>query len=140
MPLTFETFHRLASSAWLGTRDIVVSEAKGRARLGNLFFSSGAKINDATMKAFRTAISQKHGAFGEHAFDMVLSGRQQLRKSLRACDVKAVLSKLETVRTKRFIGRSTASSTPIRSCWSFPKPCRARCAASLPGLRWAGVA
>ncbi len=104
MPLTFETFHRLAGSALLGSRDIVVNEARGKAKLGNLFFSSGAKINDATMKAFRTAISQKHGAFGEHAFDMVLSGRHQLHKSLRACDVKAVLSKLETVRTKRFIG------------------------------------
>ncbi len=104
MALTFDSFHRIAKSAWFGSRDIVVNEKEGKAKLGHLIFSSGAKRNDATMEAFRSAISHKAGVFGEHAFDTVLSGRQQLHKSLRACDVIAVFSTLEHIKKNRFIG------------------------------------
>ena len=104
MPLTFEAFHRLSESSWFGSRDIVVSEKLGKAKLGNLFFSSGSKTNDATMEAFRSALSKKCGVFGEHAFDTVLGSRHQLHKSLRVCDVEAVISKLEMIKVNRFIG------------------------------------
>ena len=75
-----------------------------RAQLGNRFFSHSAKTNDATMAAFRAALEQKYGVFGTHAFDMVLGARAQTHKSLRAADVTATLSKLETVKKNRFIG------------------------------------
>ncbi|MBP3730347.1 MAG: hypothetical protein J6I40_02615, partial [Mailhella sp.] len=103
MPLSFESFQKVANSAWLGSRDIIVDTKKDKAKLGNLIFSSGDGVNDAAMKAFRSALSGKFGVFGEHAFDTVLGSRQQLRKPLRACDVKAVLSKLEHVKVNRFV-------------------------------------
>ena len=103
MGVTFERFQRIANSTHFGSRDILVDTNANTARLGNFIFSSGKDANTATMKAFREALSQKFGVFGEHAFDTVVGMRSQLRKSLRACDVKAVFSSLETLKEKRFI-------------------------------------
>ena len=55
------------------------------------------------MQAFRKALSDKYGMFGEHAFDTVLGSRQQLKKSLRACDIKTVLANINHIKRQRFI-------------------------------------
>lgn len=127
MPATVETFQHVANSAWFGSSDILVSmDGKDEAKLGGFIFSSGRKASDATMTAFREALSQKYGVFGEHAFDTVLGTRAQLHKSLRACDVKAVLSSLavlkkiryegEISRRRRFQGRVGVTVIAMRIC------------------------
>ena len=105
MPLTIDSFRAIASSTSFSSRDIAVrGEGDGQtARLGNFIFSQSKEMNDATMAAFKTALEKKYGVFGTHAFDTVLGARQQLHKSLRASDVKATLSKLETVKYNRYI-------------------------------------
>jgi len=104
MPVSVESFQQAADSAWFCSSDIILG-TKGHdgAKVGNLVFSSRRKTNDAAMAAFRDALSRKHGLFGEHAFDSILGGRRMLHRSLRACDVKAVLSNLPPVKKNRFI-------------------------------------
>lgn len=97
------SFETIAREAWLTSRDVVINEAGDKAMRGNLLFSAGAESNDNTMKAFREALSQKYGVFGAHAFDTVLGSRAQLHKSLRVCDIRKVLSSLETVKQIRLI-------------------------------------
>ena len=104
--ISLDTFRTIANSAFFSSRDIVVQQKNGAetARLGNLVFSQGRKANDATMAAFKTALEKEYGVFGTHAFDTVLGARQQLHKSLRASDVKAALSQLDSVKQARFVG------------------------------------
>ncbi|MCR5221011.1 MAG: hypothetical protein K6E31_08485 [bacterium] len=71
--------------------------------VGNLLFSSGRKANEAAMTAFREALSKNFGVFGEHAFDTILGLRMQTHKSLRACDIKKVLSNIEFLKENRYI-------------------------------------
>ncbi|MBQ3683503.1 MAG: hypothetical protein II922_10605 [Succinimonas sp.] len=97
------SFENIARDAWISSRDVVVNETGDKAIKGNLFFSAGKESNDNTMKVFREALSQKYGVFGAHAFDTVLGSRMQLHKSLRVCDIRAVLSKLDTVKNTRLI-------------------------------------
>lgn len=97
------SFETIAREAWLASRDVVVNEAGDKAQRGNLIFSAGRKVNDSTMKVFRQALSQKYGVFGEHAFDTVVGARSQMHKSLRVCDIRDVLSSLETVKKTRLI-------------------------------------
>ena len=106
MSLSVNSFREIAQSAWVTSRDIAVSGEGERAtaRLGNYIFSQGTEKNDATMAAFKAALEKEYGVFGTHAFDTVLGTRQQLHKSLRASDVTATLSKLETVKYNRYIG------------------------------------
>ena len=104
MGVTFEQFQQIANSTSFGFRDILVNTQSHTAKLGKFIFSSGKDANIASMNAFREALSRKHGVFGEHAFDTVLGARAQMQKSLRACDVKAVFSSLNTIKEKRFIG------------------------------------
>jgi hypothetical protein len=106
MPLNLEAFRAVANSATITSRDIEI-QGQGEnasARLGAYFFSAGKKSNDAVMSAFKAALENEYGVFGTHAFDMVLGSRQQMHKSLRACDVKAALSKLDAVKQTRYIG------------------------------------
>ena len=105
MSLSVNSFREIAKSAWVSSRDIAVSGEGERAtaRLGNYIFSQGTEKNDATMAAFKAALEKEYGVFGTHAFDTVLGARQQLHKSLRASDVTATLSKLETVKYVRYI-------------------------------------
>ena len=106
MPLNIDSFRNVANQSLFGSRDIAV-QGQGEtatARLGNYLFSQGAKTNDATMAAFKVALEMEYGVFGTHAFDSVLGSRAQMHKSLRASDVKATLSALETVKKNRFIG------------------------------------
>ena len=106
MPIALETFRNVANSAIVTLRDIEI-HGKGdqaTARLGNYVFSAGKSANKAVMDAFRTALENEYGALGKHAFDTVLCSRDQLRKSLRACDVKNVLSCIPKLRENRFIG------------------------------------
>ena len=98
MSLNIDSFRTLASQTVFGSRDIAV-QGQGEtatARLGNFVFSQSAKTNDATMAAFKAALEKEYGVFGTHAFDTVLGARAQMHKSLRASDVTATLSKLET--------------------------------------------
>ena len=106
MSLTVNSFREIAQTAWVTSRDIAVAGEgeQATARLGNYIFSQGTKTNDATMAAFKAALEKEYGVFGTHAFDTVLGARQQLHKSLRASDVVATLSKLETVKYNRYIG------------------------------------
>lgn len=104
MGVTFEQFQQIANSTSFGFRDILVNTQSQTAKLGKFIFSSGKDANIASMNAFRAALSRKYGVFGEHAFDTVLGARAQMQKSLRACDVKAVFSSLNTIKEKRFIG------------------------------------
>jgi hypothetical protein len=101
MPLTISDFKTVAQSSFFGSRDVTIDKNE-QAKLGNLVFSSGKKINEATMKAFKEALENEYGVFGTHAFDTVVGARQQMKKSLRACDVKATLSQIETLKKTRF--------------------------------------
>ncbi len=106
MAINLDTFRNVANSAFFSSRDIAIKGegANATARLGNYVFSAGAKANKAVMDAFRSALENEYGALGTHAFDTVLGSRDQLRKSLRACDVKTVLSRLPQIRENRFLG------------------------------------
>ena len=101
MPLSINDFKTVAQSTFFGSRDITVDK-KEHAKLGNLVFSAGKKANEATMKAFKAALENEYGVFGTHAFDTVVGARHQMKKSLRACDVKATLSQIETLKKNRF--------------------------------------
>ena len=106
MPVNIEAFRRVADSALITSRDIVVKDEgdKSVAKLGNYIFSQGNKANDATMSAFKTALENEYGVFGTHAFDTFVGTRNQLHQSLRAADVKKVLSNLEAVKGVRVVG------------------------------------
>ena len=90
MPLNIDTFSQLAKSSFFSSRDISVSGEgkKATAKLGNFLMSQGAVKNDATMAAFKSALENEYGVFGANVFDTVLGSRQEMHKSLRACDVK----------------------------------------------------
>ncbi len=106
MPISVADFQRLAQTASYANRSIVVDDAKQPTdiKFRGSVFSHSSKVNDATMKAFREALGKdpNFGAFGVHAFDTVLCSRAQLKKSLRACDIKAVFSQIEALKVKRF--------------------------------------
>ena len=106
MPIDLNTFRTLAESSWFSSRDIVVQgpDNAKTATLGNLVFSSGEKVNKDTMIAFKAALEAEYGVFGTHAFDTVVGTRQQMKKSLRASDVKATLSHLQSIKEQRFLG------------------------------------
>ena len=103
MGITFERFLEIANSTSVSSRDIVLDTQKNSVKLGGLVFSAGKNSNTATMNAFRDAISQRFGVFGEHAFDTVLGSRSQMKKSLRACDVKQVFTSMESLKEKRYL-------------------------------------
>ena len=120
MPLTIQDFTRVAESAFFSSRDITIKgEGKdATAKLGNFVFSAGKSANKAVMAAFKEALEKEYGALGTHAFDTVLTSRVGLNKSLRACDVKATLSKLQFIREQRFInelGRQLDTSPKFQS-------------------------
>ena len=106
MPLNIEAFRTIANTAWVTSRDIVVQGEgdKSVAKLGNYIFSQGNKANDATMAAFKAALENEYGVFGTHAFDTFVGTRHQLHQSLRASDVKKVLSNLNGVKGVRVVG------------------------------------
>ncbi len=104
MPITFNDFLLKAQGTVFGSRDIVVDNVQQAQSVkhGNLIFSSGAAVNDATMAAFKQALQDKYGDFGIHAFDTIVGTRAQLHKSLRACDIKLIHSKMESLKQIRF--------------------------------------
>lgn len=106
MPIALDTFQRLADSTRLSSRDIVVTseDSAELGRVGRFSVTSGAQnVNASTMEAFREALKNEYGVFGEHAFDTVLASRSQTKKSLRACDVRAVMSQLEPLKEQRLL-------------------------------------
>ena len=103
MPLTVSDFQAIANSTFFGSRDIAIGKDEN-AKLGNFVFSAGKDKNDAVMAAFKAALESEYGALGIHAFDTIVGQRNQLHKSLRACDVKATLSNLSAIKENRFIG------------------------------------
>ncbi|MBR4899391.1 MAG: hypothetical protein IKZ46_00485 [Victivallales bacterium] len=104
MPITFNDFHHLATAAPKDTRDVVVNSAKTpqSVQFGSRVFSTSKKLNDATMAAFKEALQKEYGVFGLHAFDTVVGTRAQLHKSLRACDIKKIVSSMESLKQMRF--------------------------------------
>ena len=105
-PLNLDAFRNLANSAWVTSRDLIVTGEGDQASVkrGNYIFSQGAGANDATMAAFKEALEKEYGVFGTHAFDTVVGTRNQLHKSLRAEDVRKVLSSLNAVKGNRVVG------------------------------------
>ena len=101
--VSLKSFVQAADATSFSTRSLIAGDGSRTARLGNFIFSQSSDVNDKTMSAFRAALAKKHGVLGERAFDTVLSQRQQLHKDLRACDVKAVLSKLTTIKRNSLI-------------------------------------
>ena len=101
--VSLKSFVQAAHSTSFSSRSLIAGDGSRAARLGNLLFSQDVKVNDATMQAFRKALSKKYGVLGERAFDAVLSKRQQLHKDLRARDVKAVLSALPIIRERALV-------------------------------------
>ena len=106
MLLTITDFKSVAESTIFSSRDIKLQGegANATARLGNFIFSAGKKANAAVMNAFKAALEHEYGLLGTHAFDTIVGLRNQLHKSLRACDVRDTLSNLEILRKNRYIG------------------------------------
>ena len=106
MGIDLQAFTRVANSALIKSRDIIITGEgdKAAAKLGNYIFSQGNKANDATMAAFKTALEKEYGVFGTHAFDTYVGTRNQLHQSLRASDVRKVLSSLNSVKRVRVVG------------------------------------
>ena len=104
MPISFNDFHKLAINAPKDSRDIVVNDANSpkSVKLGSRIFSTAKEVNDATMTAFKQALQKEYGVFGLHAFDTVVGTRAQLHKSLRACDIKKIVSSMESLKQTRF--------------------------------------
>ncbi len=102
MPLNVNSFVQAANRSWFDSRDLKVTTGDNASvKLGNRVFSQARKTNDATMAAFKDALTKEYGVFGANAFDMVLGHRSEMHHSLRAGDVKATLSSLATIREKR---------------------------------------
>ena len=106
MGIDLQAFTRVANSAVIKSRDIIITGNgdKAAAKLGNYIFSQGNKANDATMAAFKTALEKEYGVFGTHAFDTYVGTRNQRHQSLRASDVRKVLSCLNSVKRVRVVG------------------------------------
>lgn len=102
--MNIESFSNIANSTWISSRAIAVRGhgSQATARLGNYFLSQGSETNKATMAAFKEALKNEHGVFGERAFDAVVGTRASQDKSLRASDVKATLSNLQTLKQDQF--------------------------------------
>ena len=103
MPLTVNDFQRVADSAFFTSRDIEIGKDTSGAKLGNYFISAGKEKNNAVMKAFKEALQNEYGSLGVHAFDTIVGRRNDLNKSLRACDVKKTVSNLMFLKGNRFI-------------------------------------
>ncbi len=103
-PITFNDFLLKAQRTLFDSRAIIVDNVQKAqsVKRGNLIFSNSQSTNEATMKAFKNALQQEYGVFGIHAFDTIVGTRAQLHKNLRARDIKAVQSQLETLKMQRF--------------------------------------
>lgn len=104
MALSVNDFQRTAAATVFSGRDVVLQDG-GELELGRLgrlsLMSSSKADNSKTMVAFRDALKREYGVFGEHAFDTVLASRAQTGKSLRSCDIRAVLSQMEPLKMVR---------------------------------------
>lgn len=124
IPSSINHFKALSTSTILGSRDIVVNSS-GQAKLGSILrfsISAGARQeNIDTMKAFRNAMKNEYGVFGEQAFDTVLSSRLSLKKSLRADDIKQTISRLPIMRIRSMYNESLRQlSTNPEFTTNFP--------------------
>lgn len=54
------------------------------------------------MNDFKEALSQRYGVFGDTAFESTLALRYKEKKSLRSCDIKKTLSKIDSIKQKHF--------------------------------------
>lgn len=121
MALTVDMFRQIAAQCRAGSRDLVVrgagnAQSLAKGYLGRLSCTAGRRAeNDATMQAFKTALSNAYGTFGEKAFDAVLKARADSHKSLRAQDVEAVIRTLGKVRVRE------AESEIMRQVTTHPK-------------------
>lgn len=120
-----QAFVNAANSTLFDSRDIIVDD-ENKVKLGNLIFSEKAKTNKNTLNAFRAAMAERYGVFGEHAFDTVMNARVQNNKPLRACDVRKTLSQLEHVKKKRFSKEITRQLDTDPAFRELPKDTRAK--------------
>ena len=104
MPISLAQFQNIAQRQLVGARNIVLTGQGEAAALTSriagrslLVSQSARACNRETMAAFRSAMREQFGVFGEHAFEQVLGERAQRCQSLRARDVKAAISALTSV-------------------------------------------
>ena len=69
-----QSFIDVSKSTLFDSRDVVVGK-NDKVKLGGLIFSAKASKNLATMKAFKEALSQRYGVFGDTAFESTLALR-----------------------------------------------------------------
>lgn len=119
-----QAFVNAANSTVFDSRNIIVDD-ENKVKHGNLIFSEKATTNVNTLKAFRSAMAERYGVFGEHAFDTVLNARVQNNKPLRACDVHKTISHLEVIKKKRFSREITRQLDTDPSFRELPKETRA---------------
>ena len=103
MPLDVQSFDAIARSSRFSSRNVVVDTGAQSVKLGKFLISPGVNANKATMDAFKQALHDKYGIFGDHAFETVVGNRATMHKSLRACDITKTLSSLSTIRSSRYI-------------------------------------
>ena len=103
MSLTVNDFQRLAAAQFFQGKNILLrSDGPGddavalqtRSSLRVSVSKSAREANKAVMNAFRNALREQYGIFGEHAFEQVLGARARSLRALRAADVKATLAAL----------------------------------------------
>ena len=103
MPVTLDSFTSAARSTIFDSRRIIFAKTSGDVKLGKVLISPGTQINEDTMAAFKEALHNEFGVFGDHAFDTVVGTRAQKKFSLRACDIKTTISIMDTVRHNRYV-------------------------------------
>ena len=91
-PVKLSSFTNIARDSFFSTRDIVLgANAPQLGTLGRRTITASQKqVNREALTAFRNAVTNTYGAFGQKAFDCVLGSRLAFGKSLRARDIKAV--------------------------------------------------
>ena len=90
-PIKLSSFTNIARGSFFSTRDIVLGASQPQ--LGALgrrtITASQRQVNREVLTAFRAALSNTYGSFGEKAFDGLLASRLAFGKSLRARDITA---------------------------------------------------
>ena len=91
-PVKLSSFTNIARDSFFSTRDIVLgANAPQLGTLGRRTITASQKqVNREALTAFRNAVTNTYGAFGQKAFDGLLGSRLAFGKSLRARDITAV--------------------------------------------------
>ena len=92
-PIKLSSFTNIARDSLFSTRDVVLgANAPQLGTLGRRTITASQKrVNREALTAFRNAVTNTYGSFGEKAFDGILGSRLAFGKSLRARDITAVM-------------------------------------------------